>query len=374
VLERLAVRSPSPSLTALGSTVLVVFWALRLFGPAFPGRPEIRTVARGVLALSMATVASFLARDLSLGEGISEFSLLLFTPLYLAPILSAALHLAGTSEPTWERASLLLSWSRPVRLLGAVASALLLLSTFVAHWRPSAAAAKSLVLQHRAAIQLAAEKYGIEPSALAALVYVTHREHSNPFRLTLEEAAMTAWLKDKKSHEGLSRGLDVSIGLAQIKPVTALTAMALRARCAGAQVGPSKEFRDLPPVYRANPIAPQACVIARDARGEFVEAPLANGSGKDSVAAALLDPAKNLEFAAFILSTYATQWERAPGAAVIRNRPDILATLYPIGFERSHPKPNPAANEFGRQVLAAADETWIRESFASADTPDKEPE
>lgn len=55
-------------------------------------------------------------------------------------------------------------------------------------------------LANRGAITTSAEEYGIEPRMLAALVYVTHREHSNPFRLTLEEMAMGARLRDANSH------------------------------------------------------------------------------------------------------------------------------------------------------------------------------
>jgi hypothetical protein len=370
VLERVAARSPSPALTSLGVAVLLAFWGLRLAGRAFRPLPA-RAIARAVLTIGVGSVACFLARDLTLNESIAGLPLLPFTPLYSVPILSAALHLSAASDATWEGGDLLLPWNKPVRLFGALAAGLIFFSLVVSHWHSSVAVTQNLVLQYRASIEAAAEKYGIEPRLLAALVYVTHREHSNPFRRTLEEAAMTAWLSDKTSHDGLSLGLDISVGLAQIKPVTALTAMAIRFRCAGEQVGPIKHFRDIPPTYRANPIAPEVCVVARDARREVVGPPLPNDSGKDAVVAALLDPSKNLEFAAFILSTYATQWERTPGAAVIRNRPDILATLYQIGFEHSRPKANPTANDFGRQVLAAANEAWNRASFAPAE-PAKE--
>ena len=47
----------------------------------------------------------------------------------------------------------------------------------------------------------------------------------------------------------------------------------------------------------------------------------------------------------------------------IRQRPEILATLYQLGFEKSEPKPNPRPNRFGERVLEVYESPWMREHF-----------
>jgi hypothetical protein len=81
------------------------------------------------------------------------------------------------------------------------------------------------------------------------------------------------------------------------------------------------------------------------------------------VVAALLDDRRNIEASALILALCQMQWEGADPAWSIRNRPDILATLYQIGFERSRPHASPQANGFGRRVLEVYDSDWAREMF-----------
>jgi hypothetical protein len=75
-------------------------------------------------------------------------------------------------------------------------------------------------------------RYDVDPALLAAIVYVTEREQLEPFRDQLEpfrdqleRFATTAFLTDAASTFSLSKRFDVSIGVAQIKPITALTAL-----------------------------------------------------------------------------------------------------------------------------------------------------
>ncbi len=44
-----------------------------------------------------------------------------------------------------------------------------------------------------------------------------------------------------------------------------------------------------------------------------------------------------------------SQWEAAKPAWSLRARPDVLATLYQIGFARSRPQGSPRSNAFGRR-------------------------
>lgn len=77
--------------------------------------------------------------------------------------------------------------------------------------------------------------------------------------------------------------------------------------------------------------------------------------------AALLTPEKNLEICAFLLALYQRQWENANPAWGIRERPDILATLYQIGFARSKPHKAPRSNAFGTRVREVYEQPWLRE-------------
>src|SRR5688572_24384377 len=79
------------------------------------------------------------------------------------------------------------------------------------------------------------------------------------------------------------------------------------------------------------------------------------------VAEALLDVESNLATCALILAIYQAQWESANPAWSIRTRPEILATLYQIGFARSRPHATPQGNAFGNRVREIYDEPWMEE-------------
>lgn len=77
----------------------------------------------------------------------------------------------------------------------------------------------------------------------------------------------------------------------------------------------------------------------------------------------LLDPTSNVEFCAFLLATYAAQWKGSHPDWAIDDQPEILATLYQIGFQHSYPKPDPRPNEFGLMVAEEMKSPWIVENF-----------
>jgi hypothetical protein len=81
--------------------------------------------------------------------------------------------------------------------------------------------------------------------------------------------------------------------------------------------------------------------------------------------AALNRPETNLETCAFLLALYQRQWENANPAWSIRQRPEILATLYQIGFARSKPHGAPRSNAFGTRVREVYEQPWLSE-FAPA--------
>ena len=133
---------------------------------------------------------------------------------------------------------------------------------------------------------------------------------------------MALWLKDRNG-DFVGTAFDISIGLTQIKPVTAQTA--------------------------SQPVA--------------FSGRTSLGAGKADVVAALWNDGDNLRACALILALYQMQWDAGAPESQIGDRPDIVATLFQIGFERSHPKSNPQSNAFGRQVQAAYDSEWMRAAF-----------
>jgi hypothetical protein len=78
---------------------------------------------------------------------------------------------------------------------------------------------------------------------------------------------------------------------------------------------------------------------------------------------ALLDPKRNIALSAYLLDLYAAQWEEPRPEWSIRSRPDILATLYQLGFMRSEPKPEPRPNAFGTRVAQVFQAPWMQEHF-----------
>jgi len=68
-----------------------------------------------------------------------------------------------------------------------------------------------------------------------------------------------------------------------------------------------------------------------------------------------------LAIASQMLWNFQQQWRKA--GHPIDDRPEILATLYNIGYERSHPHGAPRANDFGRRVAEFMDSDACRDLF-----------
>jgi hypothetical protein len=207
---------------------------------------------------------------------------------------------------------------------------------------------------------------------IPAIVLVTHREHTSAFHLGLEEFAVAVWATDPGDKVALGGVLSPSIGLAQIKPRTAFTALALVRNASSLFVQPGACRADAPADLPAKewttcPRSHETLFdrFAYPAVGRIPLSPSQPQSGFEMShgVAVLLEDQASLENAAFLLDLYATQWESADPGWSIRSRPEILATLFQIGFERSFPKPNPQPNEFGLKVAAAMSEPWVIENF-----------
>jgi hypothetical protein len=167
---------------------------------------------------------------------------------------------------------------------------------------------------------------------------------------------MNLWLRDPKSHYGLSENLNISIGLTQIKPVTAITAIMIPCWNMDEQHCYNKLARDVPVTLREHwSLSPP---ITATAPMPFT------ALSKQKLITELLNPEKSIEYCAYILSLYILQWETGHPDWSIRNRPDILATLYQIGFERSHPTPQPRSNTFGKRVQQVYNSEWMQQHFS----------
>jgi hypothetical protein len=96
-----------------------------------------------------------------------------------------------------------------------------------------------------------------------------------------------------------------------------------------------------------------------------VLSPIPVPAARHTVASALLDARSNLETCALILALYQNQWEATNRDWSLRERPDVLATLYQIGFARSKPHGAPRSNAFGSRVREVYGQPWLGELFGS---------
>jgi hypothetical protein len=100
-----------------------------------------------------------------------------------------------------------------------------------------------------------------------------------------------------------------------------------------------------------------------------VISPIPVPAERQIVANALLDPRSNLAMCALILALYQNQWEAINPEWSLRQRPDILATLYQIGFARSKPHGAPRSNDFGRRVREVYEQPWLGELLGNQRRP-----
>jgi hypothetical protein len=367
-------------LSLAGWLLLAAIWASRiaLGADAVRRSPAGRRYVRGLALAAMVTPLAFLARDLAaavapiLGDPARHWPdvppladaaimglwmtgvLVSASALYVIPSVLALGHVRATeSDATWDDGRrFFLVRSRLRWLPAAVVPATLL----VAAYHPPASQVERRVVDHRAAIREAAGRHGVDPALIASIIYVTQRDLTTPLADGLERAAMAAWLADPKDNFFLVPALNVSVGIAQIKPLTAMTALILQA---GLEPRSSKEYRGVPALGWT---LPAGMVAAPDPAAP-------RPPPKRAVVEALLDDRRNIEMCALILAVYAAQWEAANPAWSIRQRPEILATLYQIGFERSRPKADPRPNRFGERVAEVRRGAFVQSAFGPTGGP-----
>jgi hypothetical protein len=370
-------------LIALAWTLLVGVWGLRLFGGAVDrGWRVTRRAVVALLVLACLCLVTFALKDLRLldslvatenaggSAGPKAWDIALrLSPFYLIPLVLLLDYLRVTlAAESLQATGLSLLGNRPARRLAFGLAAVAGVTVVAGLVRSSDRAARGLVQQHREAIAAAAARHDVDPTLVAAIVYVTHRDQLSPFRDALERTAVGMWTLGYWPRIGanetlLNRPLDVSIGVAQIKPRTAQTATLLATgRAFGAEsLVRAAAYRDGEPVgesWQALPLSDSAAAL-----------PIAVPASRQDVVTALLRPRSNLEMCALILSLYQRQWEAANPSWSLRQRPEILATLYQIGFARSRPHAAPRANAFGARVRAVQGEAWLQELFPPHPNP-----
>ncbi len=373
-------------------TLLFAFWIARACGAAF--NPQSRLARVGVRALLLASLACLLAFTLkdawlfmetTREEGSLQarfLNLLRLCPLYLIPAMLLWDYLCFSSmappigkdqeEPARRARGFFLlpdPASRFFIVLAVVGSVVTL--ALAAH-RRSEGSVRQLVITHQKSIVSASARYKLDPRLVASIVYVTHRDHLSPFRETIERLIIHAWgmnlqrrgpgnerWEDIGTDENpiLNVALDISVGIAQIKPRTAQTA-SLLATGLTADTLPDTvyhEYRNVEPVGEGWP--------SRVAAQVAMPSPIPVPATRRSVALMLLKPESNLDTCALILALYEKQWEAVNPDWSIRQRPDILATLYQIGFARSKPHGAPRSNAFGARVQQVYEQAWLNELF-----------
>jgi hypothetical protein len=347
-------------------TLLLAIWGSRLLLPReLESRPVATRRLRRLCILGLICIAAFALNDLVTlwGPTVSgpnrELAYALFTliamgPLYVIPFLMLSRFRARLAEDGTHADFLLMPRRTTSRLAVALAT-ITLVTVAASMFRPSDAAARARVDRLAPAIQQAAARYRVDPTLVAAIVYVSKRE-VGPFRDQLERFATTMFLFDANSDFALGKWFDLSIGAAQIKPVTALTA--LNVCTSSGQQWPlfRQHLRDVPTLgqeWRTGPHLLEAC------QPPLTPVP----ERKPAVVSALQQDESNVAFAALILALYQSQWRDANPAWDISARPEILATLYQIGFARSRPHGAPRSSDFGNRVAEVSRAAWLQQRF-----------
>ncbi|MFN0107163.1 MAG: hypothetical protein ACKV2U_34335 [Bryobacteraceae bacterium] len=351
-------------LTATAWILLTAFWTLRLFGAALDMRSSgVRVAVRTLLAAALVCVLLYTVKDAWLlartdmsaaSPFTAALNVLRLGPLYLIPAVLLWGYVRSISR------GLFLLPNRAARLAVAGVAGVAVVTFALAAHRRSDATVRKLVSEHRESIHAAAARYDVDPRLIASIVYVIHRDQLSPFRGALERLVITVWARNLRREFGmrppdgtgegadenplLNRALDISVGLAQIKPRTAQTASVLAT---------GRKPNDLPkPMFFSyldvEPIGDRWLLQA--AARTPVSPPIPVPAEKYIVANALLNARSNLDTCALILAIYQRQWESANRDWSLRARPGILATLYQIGFARSQPHGAPRSNVFGSRV------------------------
>ena len=342
-----------PHLDLLLAASLLLFWALRAFGGSLR-REVVRRLVRATawtavmvgLWLLVADAARSIqeAPSIQSGWGWAVWWAMNVGALYLVPV-HMLLHWALSSatperfsEADFHDVAARSRYGLPVVVL--LAAALLAFGTL----HPTEQVVEARLMSQRELILREASARRLDPALLAALLEETGTEVT-VLRAALEHLAMDLLDMGRDQTDPFSQMFDVSVGPAQIKATTLMAANML------ATGRWSKSFRP-GLVHLPDPRARIPGALPVTLRCDGIDAVREVLMGDGAVAAA-----------AFVLELYALQWEQAEPRWSIRSRPEILATLYSLGFEHSHPKADPRSNDFGRRVLERYRSPFVQRNF-----------
>jgi hypothetical protein len=351
--------------------LFVALWSARMLIPReLESSPRVRSWLWRLTVLGLVWLATFAVKDAlqiwkpafwdpaRLHTLADVWVLVALAPLYATPAVILYAYQARLADNEPEATEFLLMHRSTVgRIVSALATVAVVTVGLSLYHRPESTA-RSQVLRLAPAIDDAARRYHVDPQLLAAIVYVSARE-VGPFRDELERFATGVFTENASSDLRLGRFSDLSIGAAQIKPVTALTALKLCQSSGQPWSLDAKHLRDTPELDAAWQPKSQmsaACLPPMD--------PVP--ATRPALVAALSRDDTNVAFAALILALYQWQWRDANAAWDISARPEILATLYQIGFTRSRPHSAPRSSDFGARVAEACKAPWLRERFGSS--------
>jgi hypothetical protein len=356
-----------PWMAAIAWALFLGFWGARLF-LARDVEVSATVTARlhrlcllGLVCLAAFTLRDFVrlwllfpVNEFRLGDLNHLWMLIAFAPLYLIPAFLLNGYRVRLAQDTTGIRFLLLS--RPAaRRLALTLATIVVFFLSASIFRGSDARARRRVEQLTPAIELAAARYSVDPKLLAAIVYVSERE-VGPFRDELERFASSAFTLDEGGEFLLPRRFDLSIGAAQIKPLTALTALKLCQASGQPWDLQRRHVRDVPTLDSEWTTRPSLLTVCQP---PTMPVPIS----KADVVEALRRDESNVAFAALILALYQWQWREANAAWDISARPEILATLYQIGFVKSRPHDAPRSSGFGQRVAEVTHQAWLSERF-----------
>ena len=203
--------------------------------------------------------------------------------------------------------------------------------------------ALGLLETHQASIIEIAQRAELDPALLAGIIYVVQtRDHPRWTGDIHEQFCLSLWKDTATPGVGIllsnsfRNRFNASAGLCQVRPGTAEQVLVLlNNKKINLNSILIATHNRLPPPEPSRPIYSDFIRFQHDL--EY----------NDSINL-LLNPRNNLIAAATILSVLDEDWQEA--GFPLLDQPEILATLYNLGFGKSHPKADPEPNDFGERV------------------------
>jgi hypothetical protein len=254
-------------------------------------------------------------------------------------------------------------------------AAAVLLTLFAPLWlsipRVTHRQAVTLLEQNRELIRETAHQADLDPRLLAGVIYVAQtRDHHRFAGDALEEFGIAIWEADLTDGIGQQFNtplINASAGLCQIRPTTAVQTLHLLGTVSRPAMPGTLHYawtRVIREFTRGGTTPYQtkwrSAAQARERCGSMPK-DLWRRALEGRLEPILLEPENSLALAALMLAILDEQWRVA--GHPIHDRPEILATLYNLGYERSEPKPDPQPNDFGRRVAAFMQTDQCRRLF-----------